>query len=69
MIAPQVNWQQVETDAKLLSMKELNGKVRDILSMLDQLDGFDRAHGTDVAGYFRDMISVYRNEVKRRKGG
>lgn len=65
-MTPQIDWNRTEAEARNMPRKELNGRIQTILRMLPILDEMDRTHGTDMAGYYRDVISVYRKEAEGR---
>lgn len=63
----QIDWQRTEEHAETLSDLELNCAIHDIRATLKHTDEIDRASGTCDGGYYRDVISVYQQEMKRRK--
>lgn len=70
-----IDFLRTEEHAKELSSLSLFHAIRDCQDTLDNADAFDRqvmgllTHQTVVSegGYYRDCISVYRTELKRRE--
>ena len=62
-----VNWNLEAEKAVALSDSGLIDVINDYLCSLQTDDKHDREHGTDFGGYTRDVISVYRTEVRLRE--
>jgi hypothetical protein len=63
-----IDWQAVADKAAGLSTEGLEGTIQGILDALPHADALDRITGQDRGGEYRDEISVYRAEARRRKG-
>jgi len=69
-----INWQRAEDYARSLDSYALFMAIRDCQNTLKHADERDRlhfaaGHTTSISegGYYRDCISVYRGELKRRE--
>lgn len=61
-----IKWTDVERKAKRLTDIGLAGTILGIQDALEAADALDRETGTDRGGEYRDEISVYRSEQRRR---
>lgn len=64
----QVDWAAEQQAAATLTWMELHNKVRGLLDGIEWADGFDRSEGTNHGGYYRDQLSVVRQEIAKRAG-
>lgn len=69
MIKPSIDWESVEAKAKCMSAGALQGAIQDVLATLHFADAMDREDQGNRGGYYRDELSVYRAELKRRQNG
>ncbi len=61
-----IDWAAEEDAAKLLTADQINAKLASLIDALDAADELDRATGQDRGGYYRDLCSILRRELKRR---
>ncbi len=66
MIKQSINCEYVEAKAKCMSANALQGAIEDILITLKFADAMDHEDQGNRGGYYRDELSVYRSELKRR---
>jgi hypothetical protein len=62
-----INWQEEADRATRMADAQLWGAILDCQKTLPAADALDLAEGKDDGGYYRDCISVYRAEQKRRQ--
>jgi hypothetical protein len=62
-----IDWAQAEAAAKMMSPTQLWGAILDANRAAKAGDELDRELGTDDGGYYRDQISVYRQELDARR--
>jgi hypothetical protein len=64
-----VNWKELEDLVSGLDDASLLGAISDLLETIEHFDKEDRKEGfkKDRAGYYRDVLSVYRKEQKKRR--
>jgi hypothetical protein len=65
-MSKQLDFGKVETKAQSMSIAELHYAMLDCSKAAANFDAADRANGTDLAGYYRDELSVYHAEMCRR---
>ena len=61
-----IDWAAAIDRAEGMSMSALLYAIGDCQKTLPSADAMDRALGSCDGGYYRDEISVYRAEIKRR---
>jgi hypothetical protein len=64
-----IDWDKEAHSASRMTLNELHYAILDAQKTLPAADAMDRANGTCDGGFYRDQISVYRAEQKRRRGG
>jgi hypothetical protein len=64
-----VNWKELEDLVSGLDDASLLGAISDLLETIEHFDKEDRKAGfkEDRASYYRDVLSVYRKEQKKRR--
>ncbi len=62
----QIDWTQATERAERMTDEALRYAVEDCQDTLGPADDLDRADGGNRGGFYRDWISVYRAEQKRR---
>jgi len=61
-----IDWPSAEEKAERMTIAQLLHARRDCAISAAMWDPFDRKHGTNVGGYYRDEASVYVREMNRR---
>jgi hypothetical protein len=61
-----IDWTAETERAERMTDEALRYAIEDALDTLGPADGLDRADGGNRGGFYRDQISVYRAEVKKR---
>lgn len=64
--ARHIDWTAETERAERMTAEGLHYAIQDALATLDSADALDRADGGTRGGFYRDQISVYRAELRRR---
>lgn len=62
-----INWSEAEAKADSMTTAQLWSEIHGLREVLESADNLDRSDEGNRGGYYRDLISVYANEL--RKGG
>lgn len=61
-----IDWEATTNHAKAMPTYSLEYQIQDILETLPSADAIDLASGSNDGGYYRDELSVFRAELKKR---
>lgn len=64
-----IDWTAATERAERMTDEALRYAVEDCQATLEPSDALDRADGGGRGGFYRDWISVYRAEQRRRDAG
>lgn len=62
----QINWEAEARRVQILTDSQITAELAGLIDALDAADEMDRATGDDRGGYYRDVCSVLRAEMRRR---